>query len=371
MVARTMLAVLLMLISAGAWASDATPASPAAPAAPAAPKDGLRGASIGALAKKISFEFVDTPQNECVEFIASFCKASIILDPRASGLEVQVPINLKVSKMKAWEALDWVLKLAELDSVSAHGAVFITAERRVSAFRRRLAREKTRGRSDALSGALGKKISFEFIDTPIDEGVNYLRTLTGVRVKLVGAPPTPVSLHVREMATADAFWWVARLAGCDLKIEGDRVVMVPSKKIEPDWREELEEKLCRRVNWYYRESPLGEGVVGLLFRHGVQVHLDAGALEREKTPVTMKLSCVRLGVALEKVLDAAGLDYCLRPGEVYISTPAMVKWQRSVVATAEKLRAEERRCRGPAAAASPSASRSVFAWPLADAAPRD
>jgi len=360
MVARTMLAVLLVTVSAAAWGSDATRAAPAATAG--APK---RSALEDKLAKKISFEYVDTPLSECLIHIQSLCKANIILDPRATGGGGwDVPINLKVSDMKAALALEWVIKLAELECVNARRAVFISTERHVSALRRRLARKETADREAGLPDRLRKKITFEFVDTPLGEAMEFLQVLMKMEIRVEGAFDCPITLTVRDMAAADAFWWVARLAGCDAKVAGGAIVMVPSKKLEPNWREELEEKLYRRVNWYYRESPLGEGVVGLLCRHGVQVHLDAGALEREKTPVTMKLSNARLGAALGKVLRPAGLDYCLRPGEVYISTPAMVEWERSVVAAAEKLRAEERRRPAPSVATAPAS-------PLAAAATLD
>jgi len=78
------------------------------------------------LQRKVSFEFVDTPLSEAINFLQTLTKINIILDPRAAKGGANTPITLKVSNMSLGLALEWILKLAELDYTFKHQAIFIT-----------------------------------------------------------------------------------------------------------------------------------------------------------------------------------------------------------------------------------------------------
>jgi type II secretory pathway component GspD/PulD (secretin) len=79
------------------------------------------------LARKVTFEFVETPLAEALRFLSDLTKVNIILDPKVVGEGAdKVPITLKVTDMDLEQALRWVLRLAELEYDFRNQAVFIT-----------------------------------------------------------------------------------------------------------------------------------------------------------------------------------------------------------------------------------------------------
>ena len=81
-----------------------------------------------ALARKVSFEFVDTPLADAIEFIRHLANVAIVVDPRvvAAGKD-KVAISLRVADMDLDKALQWILKLAELEFKVQDQAIFIAA----------------------------------------------------------------------------------------------------------------------------------------------------------------------------------------------------------------------------------------------------
>jgi len=78
--------------------------------------------------RRVTFEFVDTPLEEAINFLQTLTKVNMILDPNAftGGGGADVPITLKVSDMELSLALKWILRLAELDYTLKNEAVFIS-----------------------------------------------------------------------------------------------------------------------------------------------------------------------------------------------------------------------------------------------------
>jgi hypothetical protein len=80
-----------------------------------------------ALSRKVSFEFVDTPLLDVFEFVRHLCNVSIVVDPKALETREKVLINLNVNDMEMERALQWVLKIAELEFKVQDQAIFIFA----------------------------------------------------------------------------------------------------------------------------------------------------------------------------------------------------------------------------------------------------
>ena len=79
------------------------------------------------LSRRVSFEFVDTPLEEAIQFLNAMTKVNIILDPKvtAEGGN-KTPITLRVQDMEMEQALKWILRLAELEFDLRNQAVYIT-----------------------------------------------------------------------------------------------------------------------------------------------------------------------------------------------------------------------------------------------------
>lgn len=86
------------------------------------------------LSRHVSFEFVDTPLEEAIQFLNSLTKVNIILDPKiaAEGAN-KTPITLRVQDMEMDLALKWILRLAELEYDLRNQAVFITKKANLAA----------------------------------------------------------------------------------------------------------------------------------------------------------------------------------------------------------------------------------------------
>jgi len=79
------------------------------------------------LDRKVSFEFAETPLTEAISFLQTLTKVNMIIDPAAAEASGSTPITLKVTNMTLGLALDWILKLADLDFALRDNAIFISS----------------------------------------------------------------------------------------------------------------------------------------------------------------------------------------------------------------------------------------------------
>jgi len=81
--------------------------------------------------KKVSFDFVETPIQDTVAFLAGVTGANFVLDPDAVRDDAPT-VTLKVQDMPVGKALDWLCKLANLKHTLRDEAVFISKPDRIS-----------------------------------------------------------------------------------------------------------------------------------------------------------------------------------------------------------------------------------------------
>ncbi len=86
--------------------------------------DGWKSDIKKKLQRKVSFEFIDTPLEEAIGFLRSLAQVTMVLDPKV--VQGAPAINLRVSDMSLDLALEWILKMAELDYVLQDQAIFIS-----------------------------------------------------------------------------------------------------------------------------------------------------------------------------------------------------------------------------------------------------
>lgn len=86
-----------------------------------------------------------------------------------------------------------------------------------------------------IKAALSKKITFDFVETPLRDVVTFLGQTLGVNIVLDPTldPGKPVTLRVGQMAGGHAIAWVARLAGGEMRIEDGAVFIGPPKPKGP------------------------------------------------------------------------------------------------------------------------------------------
>ncbi|MDA1138897.1 MAG: hypothetical protein O3B01_09970 [Planctomycetota bacterium] len=79
--------------------------------------------------KRISFDFVDTPLPDVVAFLSNLTNTNMVLDP-AFG-DDRIPVTLKVTDMKIYSAIDWILRIVNLSYAIADEAIFISTPERL------------------------------------------------------------------------------------------------------------------------------------------------------------------------------------------------------------------------------------------------
>ncbi len=82
------------------------------------------------LQRKVTFDFVDTSLDEAVAFLRQVSGVTIIVDPKVMAAN-PANINLRVTDMSLDLALDWILRLANLEKVLKDHAIYISTPDRL------------------------------------------------------------------------------------------------------------------------------------------------------------------------------------------------------------------------------------------------
>jgi len=81
------------------------------------------------LERQVSFDFIETPLNQIVEFLRTVSGINIVLDSRgieAAGKDPAMPITLRVSRISLRDALDWITEFGNLKWTMRKGVVLIS-----------------------------------------------------------------------------------------------------------------------------------------------------------------------------------------------------------------------------------------------------
>lgn len=85
---------------------------------------------------------------------------------------------------------------------------------------------------------LQRKVTFEFVETSLQEAISFLQTLTNVTIILDtkafeggGAPATPITLRVNEMPLNLALRWILRLADLDYTLKDEAIFISTSQRL--------------------------------------------------------------------------------------------------------------------------------------------
>ncbi|MDP6112683.1 MAG: hypothetical protein QGF00_21630 [Planctomycetota bacterium] len=82
------------------------------------------------LDKRVSFDFLDTPLADVVAFLQNLTGVNMVVDPGAVEGD-DIPVTLKVGDMKLGAALDWILRLVNLQYAFQDEAIFISTKERI------------------------------------------------------------------------------------------------------------------------------------------------------------------------------------------------------------------------------------------------
>ena len=302
------------------------------------------------LARRVTFEFVETPLTEVIPFLQMLTKMSIILDPDLDRSKRE--ITLRVTKMTLARALRWMLRLVELDYILKDGAVFISTPGKIDA--ESSPRIEAATWEDELRRALGRKVSFDFVDTPLTHAISFLQTVSKANMfldphALRKGDNAPVTLKVKDMVLEEALKRVVKLADLDYALIDEAVfVSTPERLAEVrsreesrraaeakasehegwNWERAMKRVFARKVTFEFVDTPLSEAMSFLQTLTKVSMILDPKATEGREEPITLRATNMALGPAFRWMLRLADLDCTYKNGAIFVSTLERIDAER-------------------------------------------
>ena len=252
--------------------------------------------------KKVSFDFIEKPLLEAVAFMREKTGADIMLD--AEGMQVapeNCTVTLKVTDMKASQALDWICEQAGLGwTARPDGSILVTIARRVMEFERVT---RTYDVADLLDPTgLPKWHEPTTPETVIDW------------VTAAIEPGTWGEKYGTSIVCKDAKLTVAHRAAVQEKVQ----TCLAAWRRADNWNRA---RLSKRVSFEFQNAFLAEAVAYLSDTVQARIVLDEGRIP-QGLKVTLKASRMELGMALHKICGANGLLFFVRDDHsILITTP--------------------------------------------------
>jgi type II secretory pathway component HofQ len=178
------------------------------------------------LAKKISFDFRSPKLVDVGNYFSNLTGCTVVVDPSARSKEVR----LKMNDTKVETALKLITRQTGTTFTAVGEALFISHKSRVDAASHKSPFLSIRNRK--LRDQLGKKISFDFVDTPLPDVAAFLANRTGMNiVSLVPkTDATALTLKVNDMRLDSAMHWITVVSPTRIKIEGNVIGFTTGKK---------------------------------------------------------------------------------------------------------------------------------------------
>jgi hypothetical protein len=198
-----------------------------------------------------------------------------------------------------------------------------------------------------LRGRLRRKVTFEFVDTPLSEALMFLQTLTRATIILDLAADnaddledTPITYTATGTPLAEVLTDIGRKAGLTHDLV-DHVVFIgrpadvatmkrlsalrqgrASRRDMSNADRNVRQKLLRKVTFCSPGTPLSELLRFLEVLTEVPIGFAPSVTHLRDTAVCFpELHDVPMSIALVWMLQPVGLTYEIRNGEVYITTP--------------------------------------------------
>lgn len=277
--------------------------------------------------KRVSFDFIQMPFSEAVAFVREKTGVNIVLDQEAVPENAEV--TLKVTDMKASQALDWICNGVGLWWITEQdGSVLLTSMETVM---RRMMRRKRVTRvydiADLVDPASGlpkwytpptKESLIEFIQKTTAPGTwreEYGTSITCQNGKLTVAHVEKVHQEVRRFLDAVRETPTKLRAG--IRDPVPKIISLPE---DPRKKKLAGQKISLSIH----ETPLADLVASM--REGMDVNI---ILDEERVPaglrVTLEEDEIELSEALDKICSMCRLEYLVRDdGSVLITTPEQV-----------------------------------------------
>ena len=293
-----------------------------------------------AMGKKVSFDFVETPLQDVVNFLSSLVDVTIVLDPEA--VKEDTPnITLRVKEMPLRDALGRICDQAKMVHHAHDGALLVTTVERAKLPRGPL--EELRAlqwpqgvRETSNLHVLVAGISFDFVETPYQDVLAFIASLCDVPIfpdhEAFKDGPTNVTLRVNDMRFHNAMRWVCRCLGkVFIWHDGALWVTTPQRArgipqqekalaaLQDPPTPELARKMEKAISFDFVETPLQDALSRLSRDSGVPVLLEAEGAKGK--PVELHAKGLPMDRALRWVCRSVGLAHVWRGPEIVVTEP--------------------------------------------------
>lgn len=272
-----------------------------------------------ALSKKVTFDFVETPLQDVVNFLSSLVDVTIVMETEPTRDAASV--TLRVNDMRLGAALQRVLWPMGLGYELRDEAIFITKAEQI-------------GR-DAVArllpawGAVGKpeeaRELAKFLDALLNASPGASpRTCCRVRP---GYALDCVATEAHANVAEGLVGWLAH----SKPGECHDLPETPGAAPRQEWEAELRRAMNKRVTFHFAETPIQEVAEFLSSVADLTIVLDTEPLKDKQLDVTLRGEDMALGTALDSMLKPLGLAHVLRDEAVLITTTKRARWLRPTV----------------------------------------
>jgi len=300
-----------------------------------------------ALRTTVAFRSDGVPFDPVIARVRKQLGICVLFDRSVPSRARRTALTLTLDRARFADVLRRVCRQAGLDYVVVGNAVVIStpataahrrAVRAVLGHRTTGAAPPRPGMHRMIPSPLEEPISFDFIATPLDDILSFLRGLKKVNIvadqTVVGkGDGRDVTLRLEKVRFRDALAWITRRVNLQYTVL-DRAIFVSTEEglrncaltpplvYEPAAWAKLKEQLDQPVGLDVIATPLRDLVPALGKLGKVKVVLDGAALAGREEPVlTLRLDRVPFKNVLAWICRLTRLAYTVRDGTILISTP--------------------------------------------------
>jgi hypothetical protein len=294
------------------------------------------------LERKVSFEFEETPVHEAISFIISSTGLNVICEDLGAKPKT---ISLKVKEKSLSDSLNQILDQAGLEFQIGNTAMYIVKKgspkrEDVAPFKPVADWEK------AFVAKLQKKITAEFVDTPLEEAVAFLRSLAKVNINLDAklSRDSLVNWKFKDQTLETVLTKILRLQDMNYQFFHEGLLIRKNnmkrgtdlKPFEPhsETEKDVHKKLQRHVSFEFVDTPLPEAIQFLNSLTKSNFFVDPEI--NEYTPVSLRVEDITMENALLWIMLQTDTVYAFRDDALFIASRETLETQPPMPLTKEE-----------------------------------
>jgi len=281
------------------------------------------------LNKPVSLNLKAAPIDDTLAALIGQTGALIVFDDDAYRRPNRKTITLRVNDMPLKQALAWVCRQLGLAYAVKKDAIFITDEPRLWPELERSQFQVYEARGKRLAVLLDAPVSFDAAGTPLDAMLNTIAAEKRISIEVdTKLPKRPAEmramLRVSSVPLKEALDKLLAPHDLRYRVRDNAVYVTTAKRFAAIEKAEkrIAEAMETPITFEFENTPIAKVAEVISKKTGARVVLDTEALKgRDDLTLTLQLDKVKLKDAFEWAMRLLDLEYIVKDGTVYISTP--------------------------------------------------